>query len=221
MRIGHGQFGSPSANSAAFLCHSRWSKAFPIPLSEADPPYNCESVDPELLHLQHAISSATRGMSPAEMTHHPAEGKWCAAEILEHLYLTYTGTVKGFERCLAAGKPLVTPPKLQQRIATLVTVRLGHMPAGRKAPERTVPRGMPAETILPAIEAKIAHMDQIIAQCEARYGTGIKLLDHPVLGPLTGSQWRKFHRVHGEHHAKQILGLRGANSAPVLRALGG
>jgi len=25
-----------------------------------------------------------------------------------------------------------------------------------------------------------------------------------VLGPLTASQWRKFHWIHGRHHVKQI-----------------
>jgi hypothetical protein len=29
-------------------------------------------------------------------------------------------------------------------------------------------------------------------------------MDHPFLGPLTASQWRKFHLVHGRHHARQI-----------------
>jgi hypothetical protein len=28
------------------------------------------------------------------------------------------------------------------------------------------------------------------------------------LGPLTGAQWRKFHLVHGRHHARQIRQLR-------------
>jgi hypothetical protein len=54
---------------------------------------------------------------------------------------------------------------------------------------------------------KIAAMDEIIARCEARFGSA-KLLDHPILGPLTGPQWRKFHLIHGRHHVKQIERLR-------------
>jgi hypothetical protein len=30
------------------------------------------------------------------------------------------------------------------------------------------------------------------------------MLDHPILGPLTVDQWRKFHVVHTEHHVRQI-----------------
>jgi hypothetical protein len=51
-------------------------------------------------------------------------------------------------------------------------------------------------------------MDEAIAQCESRFGKQNRLLDHPILGPLTGRQWRKFHWVHGHHHLKQIQGLR-------------
>jgi hypothetical protein len=50
-------------------------------------------------------------------------------------------------------------------------------------------------------------MDAIVAQCEARFGCG-KVLDHPILGPLTAAQWRKFHLIHGRHHVKQIDRLR-------------
>jgi len=55
-------------------------------------------MDSCLEQLLNAITSATRGMTVEELTRHP-EGKWSSAQILEHLYLTYTGTAKGFERC--------------------------------------------------------------------------------------------------------------------------
>jgi hypothetical protein len=56
----------------------------------------------------------------------------------------------------------------------------------------------------------IVDMDKAIAECEASYGNSTLLLDHPILGPLTADQWRKFHWVHGKHHMKQIRGLRQA-----------
>ncbi len=49
-----------------------------------------------LEQLQQALAAAIAGMSEAELNWNPPE-KWCAAEVLEHLYLTYTGTLKGFE----------------------------------------------------------------------------------------------------------------------------
>jgi hypothetical protein len=166
-------------------------------------------MDAYLQRLRDAISSATHGMTTEDLRRHP-EGKWSVAQVLEHLYLSYTGTVKGFERCLEAGKPLARPPVLKDRMKTFVVTGLGHMPKGRTAPERTQPRGMPADEVTREIGPRIAAMDEVIAQCESRFGKRTRVLDHPVLGPLTARQWRKFHWVHGQHHVKQIQKLRQA-----------
>ena len=164
-------------------------------------------MDSCLERLLNAITSATRGMTVEELTRH-SEGKWSSAQILEHLYLTYAGTAKGFERCCEAGKPLASSLKLKQRLAIAVVIEAGYFPAGREAPERTRPRGMPAEKMMSEVERQIARMDEWITKCEARYGKRTKLIDHPVFGALTGRQWRKFHWVHGRHHVNQIVRLR-------------
>jgi uncharacterized protein DUF1569 len=166
-------------------------------------------MDSYLQRLQDAITSATGGMDTAALTRHP-DGKWSAAQVLEHLYLTYSGSVKGFERCLQEGRPLVHTATVKERVATLVVTSLGYFPEGRKAPERTIPRGMPAEEMVKAIGDKLSAMDKIITQCETRFGPSTRILDHPVLGPLTARQWRKFHLAHALHHMKQIWKLRQA-----------
>ena len=104
-------------------------------------------------------------MSGDQWTWH-LPGKWCAAQLLEHLYLTYTGTIKGFEGVLAAGKPLGSRPSVRDRVKTLVVVGFGHMPAGVKAPAVAVPKGLPAEKVREEFGAKIVEMDAIIARCE-------------------------------------------------------
>jgi hypothetical protein len=163
-------------------------------------------MDARLEQLKALVVSATEGMSAEQMSRH-AEGKWCAAEVLEHLYLTYTGTIKAFERVLEAGKAPGKTITLKQRFGTFVVLTLNHLPEGRKAPKTTEPRGMSADRIRAEVEEKIAAMDEIIARSEARLGKG-KLLDHPILGPLSASEWRKFHLVHGRHHVKQIMKIR-------------
>jgi hypothetical protein len=164
-------------------------------------------MDAYLQRLQEGIQSATQGMGGEDLLRHP-EGKWCAAEILEHLYLTYTGTTKAFERCLQAGQPQVRARVLRDRMRTIVVVGLGHMPKGRQSPKHALPRGMTPEQVTREIGLRISAMDEAIAQCESRFGKQNRLLDHPILGPLTGRQWRKFHWVHGHHHLKQIRDLR-------------
>jgi hypothetical protein len=164
-------------------------------------------MDSYLQRLQDAINSATQGMDAAALTRHP-DGKWSAAHVLEHLYLTYAGTVKGLERCLHEGRPLARIATFKERVATVVVTKLGYFPEGRQAPERTVPRGMPAEQVMQAIARELAAMDDLITRCETRFGRSTRILDHPVLGPLTARQWRKFHWVHARHHMKQIWRLR-------------
>jgi len=167
-------------------------------------------MDTYLERLQEAVASATRGMSDEELTRHPV-GKWSAAEVLEHLYLTYRGTVKGLERCLQGGKPLARTRTMRDRVRSSVVVGLGHMPKGRKSPERAMPRGMPAREVNAAIEPQIRTMAELMSRCEAQFGKRTRILDHPVLGPLTAREWCKFHWVHGRHHVKQIWELRGRN----------
>jgi hypothetical protein len=164
-------------------------------------------MDSRLNKLRKSLESAVEGMSSEQLSWH-FPGKWSAAELLEHLYLTYTGTIKGFERVLAAGKPLASRASLSQRMRTFVVVGLGHMPGGVKAPAVVVPIGLPLDKVRSEISAKIEAMDAIIAQCEARFGHRVRVLDHPILGPLTAPQWRKLHVVHGRHHHKQLLALR-------------
>jgi hypothetical protein len=122
--------------------------------------------------------------------------------------LTYTGTIKGFERVVAAGKGIASPQTWAQRGRTFVVVGLGYLPSGRESPSVARPRGLSPEKVLAEIGPKIVEMDSIIARCEEQLGSRCKLLEHPILGPLTASQWRKFHLVHGLHHVKQLRRLR-------------
>jgi len=167
-----------------------------------------------LQRLHAAIASATGGMTGDELKRQP-QGKWCVAEILEHLYYTYTGTINGMELCLQAGKPQARTPTLKERLQILWVIEAGIFPEVRTAPERTRPRGMSAEEVLQQIGPSITAMDEVIAQCEARFGKRILVRDHPILGPLTCRQWRKFHWVHGRHHLKQIARLRQAGMRTV------
>jgi Protein of unknown function (DUF1569) len=162
-------------------------------------------MDRRLEKLQKEIATAADGMTPEQLRWH-APGTWSAAEVLEHLYLTYTGTIKGFER-FAASQHFPSRPRWIHHARRFVVLVLGHMPAGRAAPANTRPRGLGPEKVTAEIGARIFEMDELIARCERMRGSG-RLLDHPILGPLTAAEWRKFHLVHGRHHVKQIRRLR-------------
>jgi hypothetical protein len=165
-------------------------------------------MDPRLAKLTRVIEAAVRGMSAEDLARH-REGKWSTLQILDHLNLTYVGTIKNFERCLATGKPRASLDRRSKRWHRIVVTGLGLFPSGRKSTARVDPRENPPQELTSEIPRNIVRMDEVIADSDARFGHGEPLADHPILGPLTGSEWRKFHLVHGKHHAKQILKLRG------------
>jgi hypothetical protein len=156
-----------------------------------------------LERLRQELEDATGGANPSAMAQAPA-GKWSAAQILEHLFLTYKNTNRGIAKCLERAAPLATPATLKQRLAAVIVVSLRYLPEGRQAPERVTPRGMPAEEVQQAIAPELQRMGSGLDDCERRFGARTKIMDHPFLGPLTADEWRKFHWVHGRHHARQI-----------------
>jgi hypothetical protein len=160
-------------------------------------------MDSYLERLQGELKIATADTPAAGLVEAPA-GKWNAAQILEHLFLTYKNTNKGANKCLEVGAPLATAATLRHRIATLLVIGLGYLPSGRKAPERATPQGMGPEEVRQAIFPEIQRMESSLRQCEDKFGPGTKIMDHPILGPLTAAEWRKFHWIHGRHHARQI-----------------
>src|SRR4029077_1861431 len=99
-------------------------------------------MDTHLDKLKGALESAVEGMSSEQMSWH-LPGKWCAAEVLEHLYLTYTGTIKGFQRLLEADNPTATRGSITQRCRVLVVVGCGYLPARSQTPPATEPPGVP------------------------------------------------------------------------------
>jgi hypothetical protein len=163
-------------------------------------------MDSYLERLHEAVTAATHGMTVDELQRH-SPGKWSTAEVLEHLYLSYTGTVKGCDRCLQENRPLAGVRTWKQWAMAVAVTGLGYFPSGRESPNQARPRGLPAEQVLAEIGEKIKALDRAMGECETRLGKGV-LMDHPIIGPLTAAQWRKFHWVHGRHHVKQILRMR-------------
>lgn len=155
--------------------------------------------------IQDAIVRATDGLTESQMRQHPP-GKWDSAAILEHLALTYGSTARLMEKCLREGRPLATSASAEHRVRQLVVLVFNYIPSGRKAPERVIPKGISGKEALQMIFSSLERMDQALDQCEQRFGCKVKIADHPVLGPIPITGWRKFHLLHTRHHMKQISG---------------
>lgn len=161
-------------------------------------------------HLQRCqaiISDVTNGAGDESRTRRdPA--KWSVAEIVEHLTRAYSGTAKGFERCLEKGAPQASRVSLKNHIRQFTLLTLGYFPEGRTAPKHIVPTGeLDLQALLAAVARDLARLDDAATKVRGAFGRS-KVLDHPIIGALTVDQWLKFHEVHTEHHAKQIRARR-------------
>jgi hypothetical protein len=160
-----------------------------------------------LAQIEAMVNDATSGMTEEQLAWRP-EGKWSTAQILEHLTKTYKGTSRGFEKALAAGKSLATRATAWQHFARATVVTFGYFPPGRKSPELVVPgEDCKGEETLACLRAELAKLIEAQKIAEEKFA-GRKIVDHPVMGPLTPEEWAKFHYVHAKHHMKQVKGLR-------------
>lgn len=161
--------------------------------------------------LSKSLESSTAGMSDADLLRAP-EGKWCVAQILEHLRLTYTGTAKMLER--NRDLPAVDPAPLDERATAgrHLIFEEGGFFSGLQAPSFATPKTPPDLTVRTRVLEDLNRLSGLINEAEQRRGRDAILGNHFALGPLTGDQWRKFHYVHGSHHVKQIEKLRAAGA---------
>jgi hypothetical protein len=119
--------------------------------------------------------------------------------------LSYTATTKGLLRTMETGEPQRGKPDLRQQLKRVYILGIGKFPSGIDAPQQTVPlRGLGDDPLRHFNNALVA-MDATLADAEKRFGARTRVLNHPVLGPLTAQAWRRFHQVHGRHHLKQLV----------------
>lgn len=162
-----------------------------------------EKVAPELEAVRRATQNATRSASAEALARAP-EGKWSSLQVLEHLFLSYTATTKGLLQSLEAGRPEPGGQSFAQRLRGVYVLGIGRFPAGVEAPKQTVPRNILGDDAIRQFNDALVAMDATLTDTERRFGQNARVLRHPVLGPLTAQQWRRFHLVHGRHHLRQI-----------------
>lgn len=153
------------------------------------------------------LDGAIDGVPPDVMSVPPAPGKWSIALILGHLSITYRQTAGVLRKVAQGGKPAAGKGSFRQWFFTRVVADVGYFPTGRPAPPATVPSELPPEQVVTEVHENLVSMDAMLREVEEKFGADVKVADHPVLGPFTVTEWRKFHYRHTHHHAKQIRGL--------------
>jgi len=153
------------------------------------------------------ILDATSGVTP-ETAAKRAGDRWSVVEIVEHLQRAFSGTAKGFERCIEKGTPLATGATLKQTLQAFALINLGYFPEGRMAPKHILPTGALAlPVVLEGVKKDLLWLDDAAGRTGKVFGSA-KVLDHPILGAFTVDQWLRFHLVHTRHHEKQIRARR-------------
>lgn len=140
---------------------------------------------------------------------------WSIQQISEHLALTYLLTAQSFRSRIVKGTPTQATPTLKQLLAQLAVTTFGYFPTGRESPEMVAPPFLATPRSGAEIGVKLhqdlAALNDVLDEAESVFGNR-RIVTHHVLGPINMTQWRKFHLIHGEHHAKQILAIRRAHS---------
>ena len=160
-------------------------------------------MDPDLKRCVEGLTAAIAAFGHADPDRSRA-GKWSIAQVLEHLDLTYTRNAAAAVRRIAKGEAPSHRRSVRQIVARLLVVRLGHFPTGRKSPEGVVPKGRPFADVAPHLESHLRELDARLNDAERAFGSTKAILDHPVMGPFSVSDWRRFHWVHTRHHLRQL-----------------
>ncbi|MBZ5520801.1 MAG: DinB family protein [Acidobacteriia bacterium] len=160
------------------------------------------SLTPLLRQALEEIESATRGMTDEQMRWHP-EGKWSAVELVEHLSLAYARSAAGMRKAMSEQQAKARKATPKERVGKLLLFGFSYIPPGRKAPEAIHPKGMSVGDAMAAARRSLELVDHTISDCERHMG-GMPVYTHPLLGPLTAAQWRRFHLLHTQHHMRQV-----------------
>jgi hypothetical protein len=159
-------------------------------------------MDAWLERLRKEIAGVTAGLSDADWRRAP-QGRWTSAQIVEHLGRSYGSTAKLLELSLAAGRPEIRSAKLLETVLRGLIVNIGFFPSGAQAPAMVVPKGNDGPAALARAMENLERMDTALTVAEEKWGNGL-IATHFRLGPMSASDWRKFHYVHGCHHLKQV-----------------
>lgn len=128
---------------------------------------------------------------------------WSLAQVCEHLALAVQGTVDS----QPPGPGSAAPPewwrslnplvRLQRRVMKHALLWSGRFPEGVPSPKIVVPSdSADLDTMIERLESAAAAFGRKRAQTDARW------IHHPLLGPMNGQQWERFHTLHARHHYK-------------------
>ena len=167
---------------------------------------------PILEALRTEVTATISGLSAraTQQAFRDAPASWSIQQIVEHLLLTYEAAATQLQTRIDRGSPTRVPVTLRQLLTQGTMLGLGIYPSGRQATPAVTP-SRPATLragadLAQRIGAALEELDALLAKGEELFGAA-PAVSHPVLGPLSMQQWRRFLQVHGRHHMRQIRAI--------------
>ena len=171
------------------------------------PPY--AQLEAELTLILSGLDSSQTQLKPPA-----APQKWSVQQIVEHLLLSYRGTYGTIQQRIDKGTPTKGSPSLIQRLGQFAIMTLGQFPTGRAAPLAVVPpansSACDGKELIGFVHEALADLTRQASEAERLFGTQ-RFASHLILGPLSLSQWSRFHLIHGRHHLRQIQAIQQAH----------
>jgi len=157
------------------------------------------------------LTAAVAGLSEAQLTFRPGEGRWTIAEVLEHLAVTEMGVPQLVQQQL-----MKTPARETVDDRRDASIRKVMVDRSRKAqspeplrPTGRFPNGQIALQAFTGARGKTIEYTQATAD-DLRH----HVFAHPALGPLDGYQWILFLAAHTERHTAQIEEVKASAGFP-------
>ncbi len=117
---------------------------------------------------------------------------WSLAEVCEHLALAMEATRREPD---AAVEPRPFLTRAKQWVMKHAVLMRGRLPENAPSPAFVAPSGRLDN------QAAIERLRQAVGTFRARLDQGAaNWVPHPILGEMTGPQWRRFHIIHARHH---------------------
>lgn len=156
------------------------------------------------------LRDAVQGMSEAQWKFKPAPGRWCAAEVLEHLAIVAGSAEQQVKNMADAPAPPADrdAKAIDARILAAVPDRSTKL----RAPNAILPTGRRAP--VESQQELFAHCRDLRSWLDSADHLRGHVIPNEFLGPLDGYQWILLVAAHNARHTKQILELKGDPNFP-------
>jgi len=155
-----------------------------------------------LADMPEFVLGALAGRADADWYRAPS-GKWCAAQIVQHLAISFDSCARTFE-ARRGHAPMRRRRRSPRELAGYALVMYAGWSPGVDAPAAVRPAEHPErDAVTRQLRNAVARFVALERELLPARRADL-FVKHPALGDLTYPEWVRFHRWHCAHHTRQI-----------------